>query len=513
MAESGRRGGSDVFKLSTRLAALSGAVVSVLAVGSIASVALFGRWTHELGVRRAARLASIDLGDLRLAYSDQETGARGFVLAGDATFLQPYDHGRAVETATRGLLATRLSADPTDRARLDAIGAAAARWHTEGAEPSIAQRRSGALPDAQLVERGKSLFDELRASLDRLDGPLRERAQRADDETARIQRIALGGAGVTLAAALGGGALVLVLFRRWVTRPMAGIGAAARAIEELRDVSLAVDFLQRSLSDARDRAVRAYETLEQSAVLALHVRSELADQHGPAPAGWELASTMRSAEGYVAGDCYDIGLVSPTALYIVMIDVTGHGATAALHALKAKTQLRTAVRSGLAPGDAMSWLARHQGRDDEYLTAWISIVDTVTGACAYANAGHPPALLADGTTVVELGATGPLVGPFNATWSTERTQLGPGATLLVHTDGLTEATGTDRERLGEQRVRDRLVSIGGLGARATIEALNAMVDEYRGGPLADDLSMAVLHREADVPDAADAERAVATAGR
>ena len=119
------------------------------------------------------------------------------------------------------------------------------------------------------------------------------------------------------------------------------------------------------------------------ALLALQVRSELADEHGQAPDGWAIASTMRAAEGLVAGDCYDIGLVSATSLYIVMIDVTGHGPLAALHALKAKSLLRSAVRSGMAPGTAMSWLAQHHTGDDgdEYLTAFVALVELDTGDC------------------------------------------------------------------------------------------------------------------------------------
>lgn len=512
MARAPLVGQRPVIRLSTRLAVLSGGFVVVLMAGATGSALAMHRWTDALDHRRAVRLAAIDVADLRVAYSEQLTAVRVFLLTGDRTFLEPYFRGVTAEASSLRRLDDRRDELGAAGQLLDDIGAAATRWRTETAEPSIARRDVGVTPDQALTDFGNGLAGAILAPLDRLDENMRAMASRADDEAARIQWLALGGASVTLVVALLGAVLVVALFQRWVTRPMARIGTTARAIGhgdqvtmpamsavELRDVVSAVDFLQNSLSEARDRAVRAYETLEQSAVLALHVRSELADQHGPAPEGWELASTMRAAEGLVAGDCFDIGLVSPTALYIVMIDVTGHGAVAALHALKAKSQLRTAVKSGLAPGAAMSSLARQHGHDTdvEYLTAFVAVVDIHGGTCAYANAGHPPAFLTSASTVVELAATGPLVGPFDATWETEHVTVAPGASLVVYTDGLTEACGTGRERLGEAPVRDLLRAVTTEGARTIVDSLVALVDRHRHGPLVDDLSVVALHRTGD----------------
>ena len=71
-----------------------------------------------------------------------------------------------------------------------------------------------------------------------------------------------------------------------------------------------------------------------------------AEERAVTPGGWSLATKLRAAEGFVAGDCYETGLIDQATMYIVVIDVTGHGAKAALSALKAKAQLRSALRTG-----------------------------------------------------------------------------------------------------------------------------------------------------------------------
>ena len=48
----------------------------------------------------------------------------------------------------------------------------------------------------------------------------------------------------------------------------------------------------------------------------------------------------------MAGDCFDLGFINQRTAYLVVIDVTGHDATAALTALKAKSQLRAGLKSG-----------------------------------------------------------------------------------------------------------------------------------------------------------------------
>ncbi len=456
-----------------------------------------------------ARVAAQNLGDLRLAYSDQETGVRGFVLTGSDVDLTPYNRG--IEQARRALGA--LTADAAGRpalvGALSEVAVIAERWRSNRAEPQIAARRAGTAVTPEALDAARADFDALRSSLDRTEALLVARLDGANERALDAQRLVVLSLLAAFAVVAACGLITLVLFRRWIDQPLGEIADAARRIgrgehaavpaypiAELDDVSTAVDFLQSSLSAERDRAVRAYEALEQSAVLALRVRAGLAGEGVLAPAGWSVSSALRPAEGIVAGDCFDLGLVDPRTLYVVMIDVTGHGAVAALLALQAKAQVRAAVKSGLPPGRAMGWLAQqHDDARGDLLTAFVATIDIETGACRYANAGHPPGLVVTDGSCLELERTGPLVGAFDdATWGTATTTVPNGATLVLHTDGVTEACGAQRARFGEDRLRALLLRTSGESAGTTVAAIVNGVDAFRVGALTDDVTVVALRR-------------------
>lgn len=217
------------------------------------------------------------------------------------------------------------------------------------------------------------------------------------------------------------------------------------------------------------------------------------------------------AEGVVAGDCFDVGLLDATHLYVVVIDVTGHGASSALDALKAKSQLRAALRSRLDPGPAIDWLSREMLKDEhtDLLTASVTVVDLATGEIRYANAGHPPTILTDGVERRELEPTGPLVGAFAATWSTGETVLPRGWTMFVHTDGVTDILGADRERFGSERL---YACLDQPEPGALVANVRAALDEFRVGPRPDDCTAIAIHRHREPADAPAGERPHAAAG-
>lgn len=501
------------FRAQRWLAIVAGSFV--LACGCLALLVgmLVRSWTSALDDRRLARAALAEVGDLKLALSDQETGVRGYLLSGEPQFLDPYRSGAAREQSAYRTLDAHTGRLDGLQDGLDQVKLLANRWRTEAAEPEIATRRAGGSIDQSLVDQGKAQFDQIRHQLDALSTDLSALARHRDATTTHLQRLVVGTLIGSLVTALLGALVVVELFRRWITAPLIEIGQAAQSVSaghpqafgryrarELDDVASAVDRLQRSLSSERDRAVRAFETLQQSAVLALHVRSELAaDQRLDLADGWHTFARLVPAEGMVAGDCYDVGLVNPAVAYVVVIDVTGHGAVAALNALKAKSVLRTALKAGQAPGDAIGWLKRHGSEDDQldYLTCFAASIDLDTGRCRYANAGHPPALLLHpGGALSELMCTGPLVGPFDARWDTEAIQIEEGDTLVIATDGLAEAADADRVRIGEAAVAERLVATAGRGPQAALDALFGLLAEHHIGSPSDDVTVLAIGRRA-----------------
>jgi serine phosphatase RsbU (regulator of sigma subunit) len=210
--------------------------------------------------------------------------------------------------------------------------------------------------------------------------------------------------------------------------------------------------MNRALFDA----VRARETIEQSASVVLQLRSELASGIDELPEGWTVAAQLHPAEGVVAGDCYDVIDLGPSDLGLVVVDISGHGAVSGILALRCKELLRAGLREGLPPNEALLWAAEQLDDlgDETFLTAFVAVVNLGSGAVTYASAGHPPALLCSATNTVELEPTGPIVGPFAGPWESASAQMDAGNRLAVYTDGLIEVRDDDGSEFGVRRLSD-----------------------------------------------------------
>jgi len=509
--------------LRKRLAIVALCFIVVFAVGSATTALAIRSWSHELDTRRTLLQASERVASLRASLLDQETGVRGYVLSGESTFLEPYERGTATAARTITDLRTMMQASSVDLSLLDSVQAAASAWRTRAAEPEISGRQHGteATVLAPLTDLSKTMFDTLRGKVDDLSKAISLRLDSASNAAAHGRRLAI----VSLSCALG----VLValtavsawLLQRWVVRPLAVITDATnkarlddsgpiRAVgpPELRAVAAAIDQMQLTIRQQRDTAVNAREVFEQNAVLALRLSDELAHDVGEYPPGWEIAAGLRPAQGLVAGDCYDVSLLAPTMIGLVVLDIAGHGALAAVSAFRCKELLKVALRNGFAPGAALEWMAQQElGLDDSFFTAFAAAIDTDTGRCRFANAGHPPAVLIDAAGhETTLDPTGPLFGPVPPGWRTDEVIIESGSVLAVYTDGLVETRGADRTFYGEERVSTTLA--------AAVHNPTAMIDvvlddasTFRAGRQADDVTLVVLCRDGVSP-ARDLEDAV-----
>lgn len=483
-------------------------VAVVVAAGlSALTVRSFNR---SLEQQTEVRLVADEVAELQLASTEQETGLQGYLLGEDPASLDQLRRSQVIARRALERLDSRSIGTPDFDEQLAGVVEAADVWNDGIVAPMLGE--TAGLPDDAVAS---DVFDDLRSQLDELNSTVSARVDEIERQSDRARRATLGVlAGAALAAVVGA-LLVTVLFRRWVTGPLARISDAARTVAtdeqselpdfdtpELQDVTDAIRALQTSLVGARDRAVTAYDGLEQSALLALRVRAELANELGEMPPGWSADSRLVPAEGVVAGDCYDVGLLDASRLYVVMIDVTGHGATAALDALQAKGQLRAGLRSRMSPGAALAWFSRQQRGETDLLTAIVAIVHLDTGECEFANAGHPPAVLTDGTELRELEPTGPLLGAFPAAWATVTVTIPPDWTLFMYTDGVIDAVGDGRDRFGEQRLHECLLD-GPVGPGDMIRKVSDCVEEFRVGPRTDDITTLALRRECSACDRRD----------
>ncbi|MFD3335467.1 PP2C family protein-serine/threonine phosphatase [Streptomyces sp. NPDC058700] len=281
--------------------------------------------------------------------------------------------------------------------------------------------------------------------------------------------------------------------------------------------------IRTTVFDARDRRayevelLRAQKAAEQARreaeadrarlqdALAVLQASLLPDTLPPIP-GVETAAHYRTASpDRLGGDFYDVLPLGGGRFAFFLGDVCGKGPQAAAVTSLARYTLRTAVLHDPDPVAALTTLntalhERYSAGDPRYCTAIVGVMepDPATGRAAVriASGGHPSALVLRGDGTADFLPTpgGLLVGILpTAPFVTATTTLGPGDTLLLYTDGLTEArTGPGRTGLyGDDALRAFATPHAGRPPHAVIEALTVLLDGFGDG-LDDDTALLAL---------------------
>ena len=170
-------------------------------------------------------------------------------------------------------------------------------------------------------------------------------------------------------------------------------------------------------------------------------------------------------ERVVGGDFFDYlqARGDTERLGVVIGDAANKGFSAAAQALYASGALRMGVEFQSKISTLVSRLNHlvHQTFSPEQFISmvYLELVNTDRGLTLYVNAGHSsPLLLHAGSDEVEmLPATGQIIGPFpSESYRYDFTLIGKGDTLLLYTDGITEASNELQELFGDQRLMDAL---------------------------------------------------------
>lgn len=267
-----------------------------------------------------------------------------------------------------------------------------------------------------------------------------------------------------------------------------------------------------SVFDARDR--RAYEQellrarreaeAERDHVqrLARALQRALLPPTLPDIPGVEIAAYYHPASvDEVGGDFYDIFPLTDGSWSFFLGDVSGKGADAAAVTSLARYTLRAAAVYDPAPTAVLTnlnaVLIQQQHPDAAvFLTVTHGVLVPGDGGAdiVLAGGGHPPALLIRHDGTAELLATpgGQLVGALPAARFVDlRLRLRPGDTLLLYSDGLTEARVRDRVRYSEEELRDFGAALGPTNASGLVTALIELLTRFADG-VEDDTALLAL---------------------
>jgi sigma-B regulation protein RsbU (phosphoserine phosphatase) len=267
--------------------------------------------------------------------------------------------------------------------------------------------------------------------------------------------------------------------------------------------------------------------LERELQIARQIQSSFLVKDVPQPAGWEIDARFFPARE-VAGDFYDVFTMSQNRrLGLVIADVSDKGVGAALFMALFRSLIRAFAQqnysvnwSGLFDGDTSPTVNRQSAPSigitalrnavsltNDYIinnheqaamfaTLFFGVLDPMTGALSYINAGHnPPFIIGKSGVKAQLEKTGPALGLMpDVNFAVGQTQLDPGDFFLSYTDGVTEAISAGGDFFSDER----LVGLAGQPASSARELLDRIENDVRdfcaGAKQSDDITLLAARR-------------------
>lgn len=213
---------------------------------------------------------------------------------------------------------------------------------------------------------------------------------------------------------------------------------------------------------------------------------------------FNVFATMRAAR-QVGGDLYDYFFIDPKRYCVCVADVSDKGVPASLFMAVTKTLIRASTSDDHSTASIVTRINNELARDNDasmFVTIFLAIYDIHSGCLTYTNAGHNPPFIkrADGAIESVNDLHGPVAGAVEElAYKESQLQLRAGDTLLLYTDGVSEAMNSDDELFGEQRISSLLQRADVGDAESLCSELLAEVDSFAGdAEQSDDITLLAL---------------------
>lgn len=214
----------------------------------------------------------------------------------------------------------------------------------------------------------------------------------------------------------------------------------------------------------------------------------------------DIAASMNAAKD-VGGDFYDFFRIDDDKIGFVIADVSGKGVPAAIFMAVSRTLIRATGIRGVTPSECITYsndLLAKESANNMFVTVFYGIYNIKTGEVTYTNAGHnPPYLIKADGTIEQLPLSKDIVvGALDDfQFSEETLQLEHGDTLLLYTDGVTEAINVNDEEYGEKRLEETLKDVTQQNCQQIINTVKANVKTFAGeAEQSDDITLLAIKR-------------------
>ena len=236
------------------------------------------------------------------------------------------------------------------------------------------------------------------------------------------------------------------------------------------------------------------QALERQVQMAAQVQQRMVPSKPPKIEGLDLAAVYVPCFE-LGGDLYDFIELPYDNVGLVIADVSGKGVPASLTMAAVRAALRAQVDNVYYLNEAVRRINLMLCRDSspsEFVTLFYGVLDRRNKRFTYCNAGHPPGLILRNGQIIELNSDNMVLGiDPEEKYIQSLVDLRTGDTLLLYTDGLTDAMNFQNERFGRQRLIEAFKT-GGETAEAISQAILWSLRRFAGlAKRTDDVTMIV----------------------
>lgn len=214
--------------------------------------------------------------------------------------------------------------------------------------------------------------------------------------------------------------------------------------------------------------------LEGELQLAKRVQANLQPKPQSVPPEIDFAALAASAD-HVGGDFYDVFELEPGKIAIVLGDASGKGIPAALLASVLHGAIRSSVSSKHEVAcERINRVLCERTASERFATLFWGIFDSASGTLRYVNAGHDaPMLLRNASNRIHsLEEGGPVLGCLpNVRCTAGEVEIDPGDTLILYSDGVTEACNEEGQEFGKERILQTLATVRNQAASEICEQM------------------------------------------
>ena len=272
---------------------------------------------------------------------------------------------------------------------------------------------------------------------------------------------------------------------------------------DFKDLRVTIDRTLQHLMEWREALASRDQlvVLQNELSVASKMQQSILPTHFPETSDYQVFANMEPARS-VGGDFFDLASLDNDRLGVTVADVSDKGVPAALFMMSTRTLIKGAAIGSTGPGDVLREVNNLLYADNEtemFVTVLYAEYNPHSGEFVYASGGHDPPLLVkpDGTST-SLPLTGGIALGLlpELDYRQNSVVLAPGDTIVLYTDGVSEAMDGDEEQFGLVRLREAMAANPGQDAEAANQTVFQAVREFVGDtPPSDDITCLTFRRK------------------